>query len=172
MKLKFKLICRSLAADSPTHRHRYSVGMALALSGAVLLAGCQDASSPSVVGSDRVVTTSGPATAQATEPAKTSSQTSDCVKAIQQLRQCHQKTASSGKASAVQLERSSTYLRRLEAWWKMDGGNPAIQATCKAFASGEDGCEADAAPDGEESGMSEAQFRMVMKQFDDAGVPP
>lgn len=90
-----------------------------------------------------------------------------------QLRQCHQKAVADGKASATQIAQSTTYLRRLEAWWQMDGGNPAIQAACSGIVADKDSCTPDGdAADAEDSGMTEAHFKQLMKQFDEAGVAP
>lgn len=91
-----------------------------------------------------------------------------CAAAFEQLRQCHSKTAASGQASPKRLEQSATYLRRLQAWWEMDRGNPAILTSCQAIASG--GLECDPS-DGEEDAESDAEFKMLMEQFDKAGVP-
>lgn len=113
------------------------------------------------------------ATSAASPPAPTVALRNECGRAMQQLRQCHQQAVASGKASPAQLAQSTTYLRRLEAWWQMDGGNPAIQATCAAIASDKDSCAPDGDPtDAEDAGMSDEHFKQVMKQFDAAGVPP
>ena len=96
-----------------------------------------------------------------------------CAQAMAQLRQCHQNAVADGKASATQLAQSTTYLRRLDAWWQMDGGNPAIQAACSAIVADKDSCTPDGdAADAEDSGMTEAHFKQLMKQFDEAGVAP
>lgn len=90
----------------------------------------------------------------------------DCATALQLLKQAHAKAQTSSQASARQLEQSSIYLRRLEAWWKKDAANPTLQASCQAIADG--GIEIDDEP-GE--AMSDEEFAMIMQQFDKAGVP-
>lgn len=91
-----------------------------------------------------------------------------CASAFSQLQQCHRKLAASGRAGAAQLDRSATYLRRLQAWWEMDRNNPAIQNSCRAIAAGEMECEPEA--DGDEAESAE-EFKVLMEKFDAAGVP-
>lgn len=91
-----------------------------------------------------------------------------CENAFSQLQQCHRKLAASGRAGPAQLDRSATYLRRLQAWWEMDRNNPAIQNSCRAIAVGEMECEPEA--DGDEAESAE-EFKVLMEKFDAAGVP-
>lgn len=110
------------------------------------------------------------ASASAAAPPTTSQ--NQCAQAMAQLRRCHQNAVAGGKLSAAQIAQSATYLRRLDAWWQMDGSNPAIQAACSAIAAEKDSCTPDGdVNDTEDSGMTEAHFNRVMKQFDEAGVP-
>ncbi|WP_156481019.1 hypothetical protein [Variovorax sp. PAMC 28711] len=135
----------------------------------IALTGCNDANQ-TVASTSTATTATTPVTPA---PAAKAPSVNDCGQAMKQLRQCHQKVVADGRASALQREQSATYLRRLEAWWQMDGNNPAIQASCSAIANDKESCApAGDSSDPEDAGMTEAQFKLVMKQFDAAGVPP
>lgn len=143
---------------------------AMAVFSLALVVGC-DSKSADPAAASAVAPPLQATTASPTAPPTTAQ--NQCAQAMAQLRQCHQKAVADGKASATQLAQSTTYLRRLEAWWQMDGGNPAIQATCAAIAADKDSCSPDGdAADAEDSGMTEEHFKQLMKQFDEAGVAP
>lgn len=132
----------------------------------VFLAACDSQSSPSAAAA---TPDPAPVPATAAAPAAVAvSMTDSCASAFSQLQQCHRKLAASGQASANQLERSATYLRRLQAWWDMDRNNPAILNSCQAISAG--GLECEPEPSGDEAESAE-EFKALMQQFDAAGVP-
>lgn len=138
------------------------VAMALA---ALSLVACSEAPAPAAA---VPVAAPAAATSVAPSPAVQVALKDHCTSAFAQLRQCQAKLASSGQASAVQVERSATYLRRLQAWWEMERANPVIQSSCQAIAAGGLECEPEDPADEAESA---AEFRTLMEQFDKAGVP-
>lgn len=134
----------------------------------VWLAACDSQSPPSSAAAATPALAPASAAAPTTPTAVAAGMPDGCASAFSQLQQCHRQLAASGQASAGQLERSATYLRRLQAWWEMDRNNPAILNACQAIAAG--GMECTPEADGDEA-ESAAEFKMLMEQFDAAGVP-